>query len=202
MYHKRVTKKRLLPKRVESKKDSLWEKVILAVIVTVFSILGSFIATFISKNIEETVWIRNETFEYRKTIYFKRIEISDQVTRIFAKRGIAKALSVSLEMYPTLSIQDFEKVPYYEIGQDIRNLRTSRDEITVEYVSAMMLASTYFGPETKAAIKKIQETHNPDWWNVDDEQIQAVLGAMGSELGYGFENINLKGFLNELPTSP
>ena len=157
---------------------------------------------FISKNIEETIWIRDRTYEYSTTILNNRIEIYDRATKVTAMRGIAKALDESIDMYPTLVLAEIDSTTSYVHRQEIRDLATSLNEITVEYASVMTLASTYFGPDTKAKIKSIQETNNPDWWNATDEQFATLLSAMGNELNYGLEYIDLNVFIESLRSKP
>ena len=199
---KKISRKRIPHREIRSKGDSLSEKIVLAIIVAVFSILGSFLATYISKNIEENVWVRDTTYEYMTTILFKRVEIYDRATKVVAQRGMARAFSETIDMFPTLALPDFGKVSSYELRKELIGYRTSLDEINVEFISTMTLASTYFGPDTKAAYKNIQETHNPDWWNADDEQFRILLTAMNNELVYGFESMNLNKFIESLPSNP
>jgi hypothetical protein len=169
--------------------DSLRDKLILAVIVAVFSIIGSFIAILLTSKYEQSTWVRETVYNYQSTMLQHRIDIYDRAARIFALRKQVEIIQSSLELMPDRLLAE-DPVCSSEIMRDAQDLRFRLDDLNAEFTSVANSATLYFGPDTRAAIQDLTVNHNPEWWTASDDLLFSVLQAMRDELTYGFEDMN------------
>lgn len=171
------------------KKYRILKNILIPLTTAALAFAGALIGTYLSSKFEQSNWEARFDLEQKKSILHKRVELMDKTASLFGRTPIFDGLSANID----------HSIELLQIKKDCLESRSSPDECEIkidtsiversakersvmhaELSSIFLLASIYFGPDTKKSMQAISA--NP--WKASDSQRQILIDAMGRELHY------------------
>lgn len=155
-------------------REDLTSKVIAPIVVALISLIGGLSGVLIGGHLSTEAENDRLKINYKNEILQQRIRLIDRAASIYGKAPGIRDVWVEY-----LKSDNDKPKGNLELSEKLADYNS-------EFNAVINLSGIYFGPETRKALTAMAENSSP-WWEKDGKLVNQYLGAMASELKYGFE---------------
>ena len=162
------------------------------VVTTLLTLIATVVGIVINEHLQQRHWDQEKHYTIESDLLSRRFALLDRFLKVSRRDAELSTLKFIVQ-YNVDQVANAAKqkdaASSYRLIRDGADETRRLDEGRAEYLAVLTLSAAIFGPKTQHAVQTIIAEHNPNVWEADEEEKDAMVEAMSSELGCGLPDV-------------